>query len=310
MRILVGLAAVCALHAQTIAPGSRFEEASIRLAPEGQERFNANPSYRAYREGKASSFCDVCISGVHYDNYGTPLIVLIANAYRVDPRLVAGPAWLHDENTQFVIHATMPEGATRAQVPEMLRAMLEQRFHVAAHLEDGEQPGYALVVAKNGPKLKPARELDRSECPEWTESIPVDGKTSLLCRIPGEGGGSGTTLMTNSRFGPMRNTTRRTEDGFETHEEYFRIAMPVLVEALGERLSTGNPLGVPGTIVQVADRSGIEGEWYVEVDSASRDLALPAVNGSLERQGLRLEKMMTPVKRLVLDRVERTPTEN
>ena len=64
-----------------------------------------------------------------------------------------------------------------------------------------------------------------------------------------------------------------------------------------------------GVVAQVLDRTGIEGEWDVEVDTASGDTALPWVSGSLQRQGLRLEKMMVPVQRLV-DRVDRMPTEN
>ena len=143
---------------------------------------------------------------------------LAPQAYRIDPRLVDGPAWLNERDSQFVIHATMPEGAARAQVPEMMKA-LEERFH--------------LVVAKNAPKLKPAREMDRSECPEWTESIPTDGKKNFMCRTPeADGGFPGTVLMTNSYFGPTRNTGRRTENGVETRWEYFRITMPLLAEAL------------------------------------------------------------------------------
>jgi uncharacterized protein (TIGR03435 family) len=304
-RMLILLAAVCGVAlAQT--PSMRFEEASIRPAGGPQAEDEANPSFRAYREGKASSFCQVCISGRRYDNYGTPLKILIAQAYGIDPRMVTGPGWLDEQD--FAVHATMPEGAARPQIPEMMKALLQERFHLEAHTSTVQQPGYALVVAKNGPKLKPPREMDRSECTKWTESIPVNGKTNLTCRIPGEDGGPGTVLMTNSRFGPVRDSSRRTEDGLQTHWEYFRITMPLLVEALGERLST--PLGAGGTLVPVADRSGIEGEWYVEVDSTSRDLALPAVNGSLERQGLRLEKMMTPVETLVVDRVDRMPTGN
>jgi uncharacterized protein (TIGR03435 family) len=37
----------------------------------------------------------------------------------------------------------------------MLRTLLEDRFKLAAHRESKEVPGYALVVAKSGFKLKP-----------------------------------------------------------------------------------------------------------------------------------------------------------
>ena len=36
----------------------------------------------------------------------------------------------------------------------MLRALLEDRFHLKVHRETKEQPVYSLVVAKGGPRLK------------------------------------------------------------------------------------------------------------------------------------------------------------
>jgi uncharacterized protein (TIGR03435 family) len=308
IRILIAMAMVCGLQAQTA--GMRFETASIRLAGGPQTQDEANPSFRAYREGKATSFCQVCISGTHYDNYGEPLKMLIAEAFHLDWRLVTTPAWLDDDRNSFAIHAIMPEGATRAQVPLMLKALLEERFHLEAHSAQVEQLGYALTVARSGPKLKPAREMDRAECAEWTESIPVDGKPNSMCQILSEDGGFAgrTVLITNSRFGPMRNSNRRTETGMEGSSEYFRITMPLLVEELGQMLSTVT--GFRGQVVQVVDRTGIEGEWNVVIDHESGELALPSVNGSLERQGLRLEKKMAPVETLVVDRVDKMPTEN
>jgi uncharacterized protein (TIGR03435 family) len=310
-RALVLFAGVCvAAFAQT--PAMRFETASIRPSQGPRAEDEANPSFRAYRKGKAPSFCMVCISGTHYDNYGTALKVLIANSYGIDPRLVTGPAWLDDQDTSFVIHATMREGSTRPQVQQMVKALLEERFHLEAHTATVEQVGYALVVAKNGPKLKPAREMDRSECAQWTESIPTDGKPNLMCRIPAaEGGFAGTILMTNSHFGPTRNSSSRTEAGVEWHAEYFRITMALLTERLGIALSTVSAgMAGAGSVVRVVDHTGIAGEWDVVIDRESGDLALPSVNGSLERQGLRLEKMMAPVETLVVDRVDRVPTAN
>ena len=48
----------------------------------------------------------------------------------------------------------MPEGATKEQVPQMLQALLAERFKLIAHREiKPNQNVYELVVAKNGPKL-------------------------------------------------------------------------------------------------------------------------------------------------------------
>ena len=55
---------------------------------------------------------------------------------------------------RFDILAKMPEGATKEQVPEMLQSLLAERFGLTFHKEMREQPVYAPVVAKGGPKLK------------------------------------------------------------------------------------------------------------------------------------------------------------
>jgi hypothetical protein len=67
LKIPAFLAAICltaAALAQDPPPAPRFEVASIRpvtVGPGADQ--NDNPSFIAYRAGKASSFCVVCISG-------------------------------------------------------------------------------------------------------------------------------------------------------------------------------------------------------------------------------------------------------
>ena len=43
----------------------------------------------------------------------------------------------------------------------LLQALLAERFKLALHRETKDQRAYFLVVGKNGPKLKPAREKER-----------------------------------------------------------------------------------------------------------------------------------------------------
>jgi uncharacterized protein (TIGR03435 family) len=107
--------------AQDALPAPRFEVASIRpVSALGGADMNDNPNFAAYRAGKASSFCVECISGQHYDYYAAYLKVMIAQAFRIDPRLVVGPDWLsQEEGSKFVIHAMMPKGATKVQIPDM-----------------------------------------------------------------------------------------------------------------------------------------------------------------------------------------------
>ncbi len=66
-----------------------------------------------------------------------------------------------------------------------------------------------------------------------------------------------------------------------------------------------------GSLIQVADRTGIDGEWHVVLDQTfGPDMALPSVSASLEKQGLRLERTSAPVEKLFVDKVDKMPVEN
>jgi uncharacterized protein (TIGR03435 family) len=83
-----------------------------------------------------------------------PLIGLVMDAYDVKTyQISGGPAWTMDK---FDIEAMVAGNGelTKTQARDVLRAVLEDRFHLKAHRENKEMAIYALVVAKGGPKLK------------------------------------------------------------------------------------------------------------------------------------------------------------
>jgi uncharacterized protein (TIGR03435 family) len=65
-----------------------------------------------------------------------------------------GFSWARNESFQLEATADNPSTATLAQLQQMLRAMLADRFNLRYHLERNEMPGYALVIAEGGHKLK------------------------------------------------------------------------------------------------------------------------------------------------------------
>src|SRR5207302_3033122 len=90
------------------------------------------------------------------------LTELINLAFKVTPSRVTGPGWTGVGNPltaqRFDIHATLPAGATKDDVPEMLQSLLAERFKLVSHREQREQPAFALIVGKNGSKLQPSPE--------------------------------------------------------------------------------------------------------------------------------------------------------
>jgi uncharacterized protein (TIGR03435 family) len=136
--ILLAMEAIGA-HGQA---GPAFEVASVKVAPprSGTARYTAMDSDPAM---------------VRYSNIS--LQNLIAIAYNFDSRLVmGGPPWLGSDVYDVV--AKIPPATPKNQIPAMLQTLLAERFKLALHRETKEQRAYFLVVGKNGPKLKPARE--------------------------------------------------------------------------------------------------------------------------------------------------------
>src|SRR5579872_6796460 len=117
-------------------PQARFDVASIkpsRLSGEGRNRENvtANPGTLTM--------------------HNVSLRSALQWAYRMKEYQVSGPTWIGDE--RFDISAKAADAAGEDQLRAMLQNLLADRFKIALHREKKDLPFYALLVAKNGPKL-------------------------------------------------------------------------------------------------------------------------------------------------------------
>jgi uncharacterized protein (TIGR03435 family) len=79
---------------------------------------------------------------------------LVTLAYRIAFYQLSAPDW--SGMTRFDLRATVPEGATKEQLPLMLQNLVADRCKLAVHHETSEIQRYELVVAKGGPKFKEA----------------------------------------------------------------------------------------------------------------------------------------------------------
>ncbi len=85
---------------------------------------------------------------------------LIQIAYRSQYR--GGPDWVRFGDDRFNVDAKVedPTKATEAQLLQMLQGLLEERFGLKLHKETKDVQGFALVVSKSGPKMKPSKNDD------------------------------------------------------------------------------------------------------------------------------------------------------
>lgn len=164
--IAAGLWAVCLVAAVPMqaqisppaAPLPSFDAASIRVTNESDPR------------GRSFQF----LPGGRLAATRTPLVFLITVAYDLpfqSTRLTLAPGVKPPEEN-YDIEAVgpvddFPPGisveARDAKLRLMLQALLADRFHLKIRVESREQPAYALVVGKGGPKLAKSRKTEQ-EC--------------------------------------------------------------------------------------------------------------------------------------------------
>lgn len=97
----------------------------------------------------------------------TPLRNLIENAYRLsDYQAVGWPEWLRSD--KWDIDAKTEGPTTIPQKFQMLQTLIVERFGLKFHREMKDLPGYSLVIAKGGPKLREVKEGGTESTPAGT----------------------------------------------------------------------------------------------------------------------------------------------
>ena len=241
---------------------------------------------------------------------------LIVTAYRIKPYQLTGPDWMRTQ--RFDIEAKMSDGARPDQMPEMLQALLADRFKLSIHRDPKNLPVYALVVGKNGPKLQPGKgeNLDFPDTPGTRELDTPQGEARML--------GDGTFVARGGPLGPIRGG-RGSSGGI--HFEFLNLTMPGLADLVAPHMDR-----------PVVDQTELKGGYYWDFkihpptgdggrksagdgdggrtggggpDAGPRtDAYGEALFAAIERAGLKLEKTKASVETIVVDHLEKTPTEN
>ncbi|MGO9258790.1 MAG: TIGR03435 family protein [Bryobacteraceae bacterium] len=261
---------------------------------------------------------------------------LLMTAYDVKNFQIVGPSWLDTE--RFDITATMPPDTTREQFHVMLQNLLAERFKLTLHRETKELPMFVLVVAKNGPKMKESAEVPPPK--EGDDAAPLPPPPSQpkmgpdgFPIIPGLAGRAGLFgMMMASPNGPPRARWIASQQTMQDLANRLtnQMSRPV-TDATGLKAKydftltfapepmTG-PMGPPGpgggVMVSVAPPApappgGAAGGGGAPPASQPEAEPLADISAALQAQlGIKLEPKKGPVELIVIDHVEKTPTEN
>jgi uncharacterized protein (TIGR03435 family) len=139
VRIAIPVIAASAALGQTHAP-TEFEVASVRLNTLNDRIVTINVG-----------------PGGRFAARGYTLVLLMQRAYGVmDWNVTGGPGWIRTDRYDVIAKADIPGDLTERQLKPMLQSLLAERFKLRLHQTSKEMPGYALVVSKGGPKVKPS----------------------------------------------------------------------------------------------------------------------------------------------------------
>jgi uncharacterized protein (TIGR03435 family) len=235
----------------------------------------------------------------------TSLNGLVAAAYQRhawDTRdIIGGPDWFNKDRFDVIAQATaglppVDADGFPSQLLVMLRALLEERFALAAHWEKQERPIYNLVLAREDRRLGPQLVPVTVDCRTVATAVFAGKPTSVR---PGRG--QECNLSLTSDPGSIQANA---------------ITIGVLARVLG-------PSGLGREVI---DRTGLSGTYDVDLlhmpelpvggmsaERMSRDPLFQGRPGLItalrEQLGLKVDAGRGLVDVLVIDRAQR-PTEN
>jgi uncharacterized protein (TIGR03435 family) len=92
------------------------------------------------------------IDGAQARLVGLTMRDLLAMAYRVKIYQLSGPDWVANE--RYDINGKIPPGVSPEKLPEMTQSLLAERFGLKVHREKKEMPVYVLLMGKPPLRLK------------------------------------------------------------------------------------------------------------------------------------------------------------
>jgi uncharacterized protein (TIGR03435 family) len=282
------IAVVCLLIA---GPGlaqkpPEFEVASIKPTPEG-----ANPTAAAI--GLRITGSNVRISGLSLRDY-------IGMAYSLEPPQVIAPEWT--AQIRFDIAGNLPADGTREQIPQMMQALLVDRFDLRVHKEQREFSIYALVVGKGGLKIK---------------GTPLDPNAPKPAAIEAGGAGSAAGIVINMGGGTFTLASNKLEVKnmamVDLAAALTRFAERKTIDATGNTDRFDFSLDLTQEDYQFAMMRAAVNNGVVLPPQVLRflDSAPSNVLGQyIARTGLELEERRAPLDVVVVDSVAREPKAN
>ena len=240
------------------------------------------------------------IDGAQVRLLGLTMRDLLGTAYRTKVYLISGPDWIATE--RYDVNAKLPAGVSPEKLPEMLQSLLADRFGLKMHREKRDTPVYALLVGKPPLRLK-ENVPDPNAAP--AKAVEVTGTGSAAGVAVNLGNGSSYSLgggrFSATKIDPPtiagvleRFTDRPVMDLTELKGKYdFEFPVnPEEMQTMRIRAAGAAGVQLPPQALRLLDSGG------------------NPVQTAVEQVGLKLDGRRMPIEYIVVDQVQKTPTDN
>jgi bla regulator protein blaR1 len=290
---------VTAAQQPTDTRAQTFEVASVKPCKEepntsGQRR----PEWRMPSPGRVSIEC-IALDRIIYFAYagiGDMQNPLLNTSPSNPDHIRGGPGWIRAE--RFTIDAKAADAADRTvMMGPMLRALLEERFHLTTHRETEQAPMYALTVAKGGLKIKAIADNGCADA----ETVRNLSREDLVAM----NNGPRPVCGSYTSVGDRANRTWKL-GGITLARFASQILSSVLDRYVIDETGVRGLFNINLTFgLDESIRKGVFGGASVNPPPPDAERG-PSIFTSLEEQlGLKLEQTKGPRQFLVIDRVQR-----
>ena len=291
----------------------RFDVASVRAAEPGAQTASMNggpmPAGPFNQSGGEPG-------RITWKNVRLLRVIQVAYDFPVDR--IDAPDWVGQQG--YDITATMPMGTSVADFRLMLQELLKERFKLAAHKGTKQVSGYALEIAKGGPKIPMSKGAAASPIADDDRQKPSPRREAALqymatrteafrAMVTIDENGFGAPKPGNPYYGNKApfEVTIAVNGWFRSTK--LNATMPEIATFLG---------GLAGGPAE--DATGLAGKYDVHVEYVPRPSASGAVattepgpdilDAVQQQLGLKLTPKKVPVEALVIDHAERIPAGN
>lgn len=243
-------------------------------------------SVKPNKSGTTQANASMLPDGVNFVNLPLRGIIQLSFGINQPSKLVGVPDWTVTE--RFDINARASGPVTLAERRMMLQSLLAERFKLVARLEKREISVFVLMLARNDGKLGPNL-VESKGCITPSEAAaqreaPAGAQTMICGPKPG---GAGRLILTGMPI------------------QQFTSLLALILDRT------------------VADKTGLAGSYNIDLTFAPEqpipaganipigDASRPSIYTALREQlGLKLESQRDQEEVLIIDSVQRQPTEN